>query len=373
MRPSTQAVPTAKLLSSSIVVTCDRPFRRQHPARSSMLPAGKGELIGLLLEDSYNAEGVNAGPEQVAPAQTVGLDHVHEGDYRDVPMRAERSARRSDRHGYFGAPRQQRCPRGVRPGCKGSRLSAHQADQKSREMTQLPPQFRPSGEPMAAVPDRGLRINVGCGATPTDGWINFDNSVTVRLARWPLLMRSVLGTRILGEPSWKFSKVVAEKDIRFASATRRIPCADNSAEVIYSSHMIEHLDCGEAQDFLREAKRVLQPGGIIRLAAPDLGRLVENYLVSGDADGFVAGTNMSMARSASRVSRIKLALIGPRHHLWMYDGRSLSKLLHEAGFADVRVVSSGKTNISDPGCLDLEERAEESVYVEAVREPTSGF
>jgi len=237
-------------------------------------------------------------------------------------------------------------------------------------MSQLPPI---SGNSLGAVADRGLRLNVGCGATPTDGWINFDNSLTVRLGRWPLLARSTLGKRLLNGPSWKFAKIAAEKDIRFASATRRIPCPDNSADVVYSSHMIEHLDCGEAQDFLREAKRVLRPGGVIRLAAPDLGRLVENYMVSGDADIFVAGTNMSMARSASVASRIRLALIGPRHHLWMYDGRSLSKLLHEAGFTDVCVMPPGKTNISDPGLLDLEERAEESIYLEAVQKPADGF
>jgi predicted SAM-dependent methyltransferase len=240
-------------------------------------------------------------------------------------------------------------------------------------MSQSPPRFRPPGKSLSTTAGDGLRINVGCGATPTDGWINLDNSLTVRLARWPLLMRSAVGTRILNGPSWKFAKVAAENDIRFASATRRIPCPDNSAEVVYSSHMIEHLDCGEARDFLREAKRVLRPGGIIRLAVPDLGRLIDDYRASGDADRFVAGTNMSMARSVSRVSRIRLALIGPRHHLWMYDGRSLSKLLHEAGFADVCVMPQGETNISDPGCLDLEERAEESVYVEAARELVGGF
>jgi crotonobetainyl-CoA:carnitine CoA-transferase CaiB-like acyl-CoA transferase len=51
----------------------------------------------------------------------------------------------------------------------------------------------------------------------------------------------------------------------------------------------------------------------------------------------------------------------------MYDGRSLSKLLCDAGFAAVSIMPPGKTNITDPGGLDLEERAEESVYVEGVR------
>jgi hypothetical protein len=239
-------------------------------------------------------------------------------------------------------------------------------------MSRLSAQFRMPVEQLTSRGSQDLRINVGCGATPTSGWINFDNSLTVRLARWPLLMRSAMGTRILTGQSRKFARIAAENDIRFASATRRIPCPDHSARVVYSSHMIEHLDRGEVQVFLREAQRVLGPGGILRLAVPDLGRLVENYLASGDADGFIAGTNMGLARSESAVSRIRLAVVGPRHHLWMYDGRSLSRLLRDAGFADVSIMPPGKTTITDPGCLDLAERAEESVYVEAVREPISG-
>ena len=72
---------------------------------------------------------------------------------------------------------------------------------------------------------------------------------------------------------------------------------------------------------------------------------------------------------ASRIYRLgpacEISPIGPRNHLWMYDGRSLSELLHKVGFADTCVMPPGKTNITDPGQLDLEERADESVYVEA--------
>ena len=33
----------------------------------------------------------------------------------------------------------------------------------------------------------GVRINVGCGMTPTPGWTNYDNSLSVKLARRPIL------------------------------------------------------------------------------------------------------------------------------------------------------------------------------------------
>jgi hypothetical protein len=131
--------------------------------------------------------------------------------------------------------------------------------------------------------------------------------------------------------------------------------------------MIEHLDRGEARAFLAEVRRVLQPGGIVRLAVPDLSRLVNDYLTSGDADEFVAGTHMGLDRPAGLRARAKWVLVGPRHHLWMYDGDSLIRLLQEARFTGAAAEPAGMTRIADPGALDLRERAAESVYVEAVR------
>jgi hypothetical protein len=58
-------------------------------------------------------------------------------------------------------------------------------------------------------------------------------------------------------------------------------------------------------------------------------------------------------------------VIGSRLHQWMYDGRSLSRLLVSQGFVSPRVLKAGETQISDPKGLDLYERSHESVYVEA--------
>lgn len=35
--------------------------------------------------------------------------------------------------------------------------------------------------------NRMVRINIGCGQTPTNGWENFDNSFSLRLSKIPLL------------------------------------------------------------------------------------------------------------------------------------------------------------------------------------------
>lgn len=45
---------------------------------------GQGELVRLLLNDGYEAEGIDISPEQVAIAHTSGLAQVRQGDYRDL-------------------------------------------------------------------------------------------------------------------------------------------------------------------------------------------------------------------------------------------------------------------------------------------------
>jgi SAM-dependent methyltransferase len=197
--------------------------------------------------------------------------------------------------------------------------------------------------------------------------VNFDNSFSVRAARWPAVTSALAGFGLISKKSADLVRVANARNIRFANATVRIPCPTGSAEAVYCSHMIEHLDRVEAYAFMGEVHRILRPGGVVRIAAPDVARLVEGYLVTGDADYFIAGTHMGLTRPTGLMARARWALVGPRHHLWMYDGESLRRLLNDAGFAEAAVMPPGKTTITDPGALDLEERAAESVYAEAVR------
>lgn len=206
-----------------------------------------------------------------------------------------------------------------------------------------------------------LRVNLGCGQTPTPGWVNLDNSTTVRLASWPLAYRAV--RHLLPTIQRAFADVAAQNGIRHARAGR-LPFADGSVEVLYSSHMLEHLDQREGRTFLREARRVLRPGGVLRIAVPDLKAIVDEYLRSGDADGFMTSTLLSVERPVGLKARVRQALVGFRDHRWLYDGKSLVGALLEAGFVDAVVLPPGETTIADPGQLDLWERAAESVYVE---------
>lgn len=211
------------------------------------------------------------------------------------------------------------------------------------------------------------RINIGCGMSPTRGWLNFDNSTSIKLSKYPVLARGLFKLKLIEPAQMTYISFCQSHDILWADATRRIPLPDNSVDVLYSSHMLEHLDRVEAGLFLAEANRVLVPGGMLRLALPDLEKIVATYRANGDADAFVESAHMCAPRPRSLLARLKNLVTGARHHHWMYDGASLSKLVAAHGFRDATVLESGETGIENHEPLDLREREDESVYVEAAK------
>ncbi len=210
-----------------------------------------------------------------------------------------------------------------------------------------------------------MRINIGCGQTPTKGWQNYDNSLSLRLAKIPILPDLLRKLGFLDSSQYQFIRFARENQIEYGDATKGLPILGASVDVLYSSHMLEHLDRNEAAKFLKEACRVLRPGGIIRIVVPDINKQVAQYSESGDADAFIEATHLCVSRPRSVAQRLRLLLIGTRHHQWMYDGNSLSCLLKAYGFVNVEVLPAGQTKIHLHEPLDLQERVSESVYVEA--------
>jgi SAM-dependent methyltransferase len=90
-------------------------------------------------------------------------------------------------------------------------------------------------------------LNVGCGTRFHPDWINVD------------LIPSA-------------PQVIAH-DLR-----RGLPFTDNTFDVVYHSHVLEHFPKNNVRHFMRECFRVLRPGGILRVVVPDLEGIVRQYL-----------------------------------------------------------------------------------------------
>jgi predicted SAM-dependent methyltransferase len=95
-------------------------------------------------------------------------------------------------------------------------------------------------------------LNLGCGNRYHPDWINMD--ITPR------------------------GQGVIRCDL-----TRGIPLPDGSCDVVYHSHLLEHLRRPDALSLIKECYRVLKPGGILRVAVPDLEQICRQYLEKLDA------------------------------------------------------------------------------------------
>ena len=210
------------------------------------------------------------------------------------------------------------------------------------------------------------KVNIGCGTTPTENWLNFDNSHAIKLANSPLRYRISKALRLLDSAQIKNIEWNRLNSIEFADATKLIPLADASVDCIYTSHMVEHLSQNGVKSFLKEAKRVLKRGSVLRISVPDLKIAVDKYLESKNANVFMRNLWVQAPPITTIKQKILLFISGYRHHQWMYDGESLSKLLIEMGFKNVEVCKDGYTKIEDPEGLNLYDQAEQSVYVEGI-------
>ena len=209
--------------------------------------------------------------------------------------------------------------------------------------------------------------NIGCGMNPTDGWYNFDNSLSVKLAKHSSFSSLLKTTGLISEERYRFIDFLVNADVRYAQASKHLPFSNAYLDVVYSSDMLEHLDRSEALGFLSEARRTLKQGGIIRLAVPDLSKLVETYREKRNANEFIASLMMHQEVPQNMRESVRMRLVTFRGHRWMYDKESLCLLLTQNGFRDPLVLAPGETQITDPGKLDLWERSDESLYVEAYR------
>ncbi len=68
------------------------------------------------------------------------------------------------------------------------------------------------------------------------------------------------------------------RSFRYYDIRRPLPFRDDTFDAAFALHIIEHLTPEEANSFVAEVFRVLQPGGIFRVSTPDLESIVNAYL-----------------------------------------------------------------------------------------------
>jgi SAM-dependent methyltransferase len=175
------------------------------------------------------------------------------------------------------------------------------------------------------------RLNWGCGTEPSAGWINSDQ------------------------------KQAPGVDLT-CDILDGLPLEDDSIDYAVSIHALPELPLDRLVPALRELRRVLRPGGVLRLALPDLERGFRAY-VEGERDYFLVPDDAARSLGGKLVTQL----------LWFGYARSLftadfiEELLQKAGFDEIVHCRFMETSSGFAEIVELDNRERESLFVEAFK------
>ena len=188
----------------------------------------------------------------------------------------------------------------------------------------------------SAVQKRNVYLQFGCGLSAPKNWLNYDSSPSLLLQRLPLF----------GVMNF-FLPVVYPKNVFYGDVIKGLPVENNSVDLVYSSHVLEHMSYLEMKRALREIYRILKPGGIFRLVVPDLTFFITNYcneVLNPEAshlaaENFLKGTILGEYSPPKNFFLLLRKILGNSQHKWMYDFESLSHALSMERFTSIRRAS----------------------------------
>ncbi|NMC73726.1 MAG: methyltransferase domain-containing protein [Geobacteraceae bacterium] len=127
-------------------------------------------------------------------------------------------------------------------------------------------------------------------------------------------------------------------------------------------HVLEHVPFSTGVFFLREARRVLMPGGVIRIAMPDLDDLIDGYQNDWRRFDWVNWPAHHFIQTRAEMINIAFRWWGHQH---LYNREELERALHDAGFRQYSFRQPGESDF--PDLCGLETRPESTLIVDAVK------
>jgi SAM-dependent methyltransferase len=195
----------------------------------------------------------------------------------------------------------------------------------------------------ADVPPSGpVKVNLGSSLLVAEGWVNVDGALSALVAGWPTpalrVFYRLAGIRAHMSEA-EFIRVLKGNRFVHHNLEYGIPLPDASADFAFASHFLEHLSKTHGEQLLRETLRVLKPGGVVRVAVPDLDVFVEAY---GDGRKEEAMDGIFEDWELGDFAR----------HRYMYDFDLLALVLDRAGFTQVRRCDYQEGRVPDLEALD---------------------
>lgn len=155
-----------------------------------------------------------------------------------------------------------------------------------------------------------------------------------------------------------------------ANISQQLPFDSNSFDLIYASHVIEHVPWFLQQKLFSELYRVIKPGGALEIWVPDFGKVLEvanDYMKTGqnktDKDGWYRFNEEKdvLTWVNGRIFTYGDGTDNPMSFNWhrcVYTHDFLTKLFNQAGFVDIRTMDNSEVRGVDHGWINLGIRAQ---------------
>ena len=179
-----------------------------------------------------------------------------------------------------------------------------------------------------------MKLYVGCGDTRMEGWINIDIESNLK----PDLIHD---------------------------ASKPFPYQNNSIDFIHSEHFIEHMTVEQGLAFLKEAYRILKPGGVLRTATFDMSIFLKCHAQDNPnwkKDSGLEDVGLGFIKTRIESLNINMRWWG---HQYVYDVEELDRRLRESGFNNIISCEYRQSAYSE--LINMENRKQSNLILEAIK------
>lgn len=159
------------------------------------------------------------------------------------------------------------------------------------------------------------KLHIGCGGNALEGWLNVDISRE-------------------------------NKDVVYMDAAKPFPIPDNTFDYVFSEHVFEHLNIHGQLNYLYEARRILKPGGVIRIATPNIERIiglfkkgrneVENDYLNWNYTTFLKDVNLILKDINHKEVYVVNNFFRDWGHQLIHSPESINHLIELTGYSDIQ-------------------------------------
>ena len=200
-----------------------------------------------------------------------------------------------------------------------------------------------------------VKVNLGCGLTVTQGWVNIDGSLNSLVSKLPeVFIRFIYNYTGANQSFDRDEYVGIVSGNRFIHHDLRsgLPLPEKTVSHVYTSHFLEHLNKEEAHKLLNDSYKALVDGGKIRISIPDLEYAISLYP---DKKTEMMEKYFFINDKANPFS----------NHKYMYDYESMAAILRNIGFKHVE--RGGFASGDFPNVELLDNRCKDSLFIEATK------